>query len=223
MNLPPGPLLQLALDTHDIAVARRLVQDVYPHFDILEVGTPLVLAEGLRAIETLREDCSDKLILADLKIMDAGEPEAEIAFRHGADITTVLALADDQTIRGVLAAAKRYSRQIMADLINTPDLIDRAVYLESLGVHIFCIHTALDLLGQGVDPLKQLASLRKAVRGCIAVAGGLQLENLEQAIEQGADILIVGGGITASLSPGETGARYAQQIHEATTCNRSLA
>ena len=55
MNLPPGPLLQLAIDSADIAVARRLVQDVYPHFDILEVGTPLVLAEGLRAIETLRK------------------------------------------------------------------------------------------------------------------------------------------------------------------------
>ncbi len=223
MDLPPGPLLQLAIDSHDIAVARQLVQDVYPHFDILEVGTPLIFAEGLRAIETLREGCPDKLFLADLKIMDAGELEAEIAFRHGADIATVLALADDQTIRGALAAAKRYSRQIMVDFINTPDMIDRAVYLESLGVHIFCIHTAFDRQGQGVDPLERLVALRKAVRGRIAVAGGLQLENLNQAIEQGADILIVGGGITTSPSPRETGAHYAHQIHEVTACNRFMA
>lgn len=222
MRVRSGPLLQLAIDSPDITVARRLVEAVYPHFDILEVGTPLILAEGVRAIEALRAGHPDKQFLADLKIMDVGEGEAENAFRHGADIVTVLALADDQTIRGALEAAKRCSGQIMADLINTPDPINRAIDLERLGVQIVCIHTAYDLEGQGVDPLRGLVAMRKAVRARIAVAGGLGIESLKPATERGADILIVGGGITRSPSPGETGARYVREIQEAAACNRSL-
>jgi 3-hexulose-6-phosphate synthase / 6-phospho-3-hexuloisomerase len=222
MSLPSAPLLQLAIDSPDIAVARRLVEVVYPQFDILEVGTPLIIGEGVRAIETLRAGHSGKQFLADLKIMDVGEGEAENAFRHGADIVTVLALADDRTICGALKAAKKYSGLIMADLINTPDTIERAVDLERLGVQILCIHTAYDLDGQGVDSLQGLMAMQKAVCGRIAVAGGLGIENLKPAIERGADILIVGGGITRSPSPGETGARYVREIQEATACSRSL-
>jgi 3-hexulose-6-phosphate synthase / 6-phospho-3-hexuloisomerase len=222
MHAPSCPLLQLAVDLPDIAAARRLVEAVYPHFDILEVGTPLILAEGVRAIETLRTGHPGKQFLADLKIMDVGEGEAEHAFRHGSDIVTVLALADDQTIRGALKAATKYSGQIMADLINTPDPIGRAVDLERLGVQILCMHTAYDLEGQGVDPLQGLMAMRKAVRGRIAVAGGLAIEDLKPAIQRGADILIVGGAITRSPSPREIGARYVREIQEAAACSRSL-
>ena len=102
-----------------------------------------------------------------------------------------------------------------------PDPIDRAVHLERLGVQILCIHTAYDLEGQGFDPLQGLMAMRKAVHGRIAVAGGLGIENLKPAIERGADILIVGGGITRSSTPGETGVRYVREIKEATACSRS--
>ena len=44
---------------------------------------------------------------ADLKIMDAGEHEANLAFNAGADIVTVLGVAHDETIRGVVRAARR--------------------------------------------------------------------------------------------------------------------
>jgi 3-hexulose-6-phosphate synthase len=221
MTLPPGPLLQLAIDSPDVAASRRLVEAVYPHFDILEVGTPLILAEGVRVIGTLREGHPGKQFLADLKIMDAGALEAQIAFQYGADIVTVLALADDRTICGALETAAKHSGQIMADLINTSNQIDRAVELERLGIQILCVHTAYDKQGHGVDPLQGLSAIRNAVRCRIAVAGGLGIENLKPAIERGADILIIGGSIAKSPSPGETGARCAREIQEATTCKRS--
>ena len=50
------------------------------HFDILEVGTPLILAEGVRAIETLRTGHPGKQFLADLKIMDVGEWRRRLPF-----------------------------------------------------------------------------------------------------------------------------------------------
>ena len=39
--------------------------------------------------------------------MDAGEHEANLAFNAGADIVTVLGVAHDETIRGVVRAARR--------------------------------------------------------------------------------------------------------------------
>ncbi len=45
------------------------------------------------------------MVFADLKTMDAGEPEAEIAFEAGADLVSVLGSADDSTIAGAVKAA----------------------------------------------------------------------------------------------------------------------
>jgi 3-hexulose-6-phosphate synthase len=42
----------------------------------------------------------DKLVFADMKTMDAGELEADLAFNAGADIMTVLGSAGDSTIAG---------------------------------------------------------------------------------------------------------------------------
>ncbi|ECH9276582.1 3-hexulose-6-phosphate synthase, partial [Salmonella enterica subsp. enterica] len=42
--------LQLALDLVDIPGAKQLVAEVQEHIDIVEIGTPVVINEGLRAV-----------------------------------------------------------------------------------------------------------------------------------------------------------------------------
>ncbi|WIM73331.1 orotidine 5'-phosphate decarboxylase [Corynebacterium suedekumii] len=49
--------------------------------DILELGTPLIKSEGLAAITAVKAAHPDKTVFADLKTMDAGELEADIALR----------------------------------------------------------------------------------------------------------------------------------------------
>jgi len=46
------------------------------------------------------------VLLADTKIVDGGEIEAADAFAAGANIVTVLGVAEDETIRGVVRAAE---------------------------------------------------------------------------------------------------------------------
>ena len=210
------PLLQLAVDATDLPTALNLVEAVYPHYDIAEIGTPLIVEEGLRALEALKSKWPDRQYLADVKIMDAGQLEAQSAFQRGADIVTVLALADDKTIQGALEMAEKYGGLIMADLINTPDPASRARELQTVGVHIVCVHTAYDVQGSHIDPMTHVHSVRKASTCRVAVAGGLKLENVDQAVAGGADILVFGGSIATHPTPGRMAEEIMTRIEQVT-------
>jgi len=209
------PMLQLAVDVLTLEDAIAIIERVYPHFDIIEVGTPLVIEEGLRTVEAIKTRWPDKQVLADLKIMDAGHIEATSGFSRGSDIVTVLGVADDATIRGVVTAGKKHGGQVMADLINTTDPAKRAAELAALGVDILCVHTAYDVQGAGGDPLAELHGVRAATTRVIAIAGGLKLENSVAAIREGADIVVVGGTILKAADPAQTAADIMAAIAEA--------
>jgi 3-hexulose-6-phosphate synthase len=207
--------LQLAFDVTSTAKALETAEAVYPHFDIAEIGTPLVIEEGLRALSTLKRRFPDRQFLADLKIMDAGFLEASSGFSRGADIVTVLAAADDRTVSQALEAAARYGGKIMADLINAAEPVARARRLQDLGVDMICTHTAYDRQGAGIDPLRELRELRAAVRCTLAVAGGLKLEHVPQAVDAGADILVVGGAVVAQGDPAAAARDMMRSLREA--------
>jgi 3-hexulose-6-phosphate synthase len=196
-------LLQLAIDATSTKAALALADAAYPHFDIAETGTPLIIEEGLSALEALKARFPGKLHLADLKIMDAGRLEASSALRRGADLVTVLALADDRTMAGALESAAEYGGMVMADLVNCADPVPRAVQLEAMGVQCVCLHLAYDVQGGGDDPLRHLRELRAAVACGVAVAGGIGLTTIGPAIESGADVIVVGGAVRDAVSPGE--------------------
>ena len=110
--------------TTDDALA--LAGKVAAHVDIIELGTPLIKAAGLSAITAIKAAHPDKIVFADLKTMDAGELEADIAFSAGADLVTVLGVAGDSTIAGAVKAAQKHGKGIVVDLIGVADKSARA-------------------------------------------------------------------------------------------------
>jgi 3-hexulose-6-phosphate synthase len=100
-------LLQLALDFPSLGESLALLDRVADLVDIVEVGTPLILKEGVRAVAEVKRRHPGLQVLADLKVMDAGELEAAIGFEAGADIVTVLGAAETVTIERVCVAARR--------------------------------------------------------------------------------------------------------------------
>ena len=93
-------VLQVALDFVDMDRALKLAREaVAGGAEILEAGTPLIKSEGLDAVRKLRAEFPNHTIVADLKTMDAGRDEMEIAAKAGANVATVLGAADDGTIR----------------------------------------------------------------------------------------------------------------------------
>src|SRR3954453_23729127 len=100
-------LLQVALDAISVDDSVSLLPLLLDYVDVVEAGTPMIKREGIQAVFRLRAASPGKLIVADMKTMDAGEYEADLAFDAGADIMTVLACASDATISAVVACAER--------------------------------------------------------------------------------------------------------------------
>ncbi|MBI4553162.1 MAG: orotidine 5'-phosphate decarboxylase [Candidatus Latescibacteria bacterium] len=194
--------LQLALDTVDLDGAKVLLDDLHGLVDLAEIGTPFVYREGLRAVTTIARAYPELDIVADLKIIDAGEYEAGLAFEAGADIVTVLGVAHDSTIRGVIDQARAWGKQVMADLIAAKDVLQRADELDAMGVDYLCVHTATDLQAHGQDPLDALRRVQPVLRRArIAVAGGVTPALMKDIVPQHPDIVIVGSFITRHDAP----------------------
>lgn len=197
----PGPALQLALDG-SLDAATRLLDEVAGRIDRIEIGTPLIVREGVHAVRAVRERVPGLPIVADLKIMDAGAEEAEIAFAAGADEVTVLAVADDDTVRGAVAAARAHGRRVVADLIQAPDPSVRGARLLALGVDLLAVHAGTDAQRREQRPFDALRSLREALpEAPLAVAGGIDAISAARVVPWAPEVVIVGSAIANADDP----------------------
>ncbi|MGG2089907.1 3-hexulose-6-phosphate synthase [Priestia aryabhattai] len=190
--------LQLALDLVNISQAKEVVKEVEEHIDIVEIGTPVVINEGLRAVKEIKEAFPNLKVLADLKIMDAAGYEVQQASQAGADIITILGVAEDMSIKGAVDEAKKQGKKILVDMIGVKDIKGRAKELDELGVDYICVHTGYDLQAVGQNSFEDLVTIKSVVKNAkTAVAGGIKLESLPEVVKAQPDLVIVGGGITS--------------------------
>ncbi|MDD9267113.1 3-hexulose-6-phosphate synthase [Paenibacillus sp. GCM10023248] len=193
--------LQLALDLVDIPGAKEIVSEVAEYVDVVEIGTPVIINEGLRAVKELKTAFPHLRVLADLKIMDAGGYEVMKASEAGASIITVLGVSDDTTISGAVTEARKQGTKIMVDMINVPDMEKRAREIDELGVDYICVHSGYDHQAAGKNSLEDLATIKRVVKKAkTAIAGGIKLVTLPEVLQAKPDLVIVGGGITGQAN-----------------------
>ena len=215
-----GPVLQVALDFVNLAQALRAADEaVAGGATWVEAGTPLIKSEGMGAVRALKQRFPDLTIVADLKIMDAGRTEVEVATKAGADVVTVLGVASDETIAECVEAGQNYDALVQVDLIGCEDQPARARRAQELGAAIVGIHTAIDEQMVGASPMEVIGAVREAVEIRVAVAGGINSETAPEAVKAGADIVIVGGAIIKA--PDATSA--ARTIVEAIRSGEAIA
>lgn len=196
--------LQLALDEMELQEALDFAKEVEEYVDIFEIGTPFCLRSGVEAIEAFRKAFPNKEILADYKIMDAGDYEAEMAYNAGADYCVVLGVTDLLTIKGCDDAAKRMGKLSAVDLICVDDLEKRVPQLEEIGVDVLAVHTGADLQHAGRTPLGDLKEVKRLAKTSkISVAGGINSKTIADYVEVGPDIVIVGSAICNNENPKE--------------------
>jgi len=197
-----GMKLQLALDDISLDDALRLGDRVHSFVDIFEIGTPFILAEGMAPVRAFKARFPTVQILADTKIMDAGEYEAKLAFDAGADFVAVLGVTDLATIEACLKAARSCDKSVVVDMICVSDMAKRIAELERIGVRALAVHTGVDQQAAGRTPLDDLQLMKAHSRSStIFVAGGIKADSLPRYFECGADVAIVGGGIRHAADP----------------------
>lgn len=204
---------QLAFDDIALEDAIELLHSVHTCIDIAEVGTPFLMEYGTAAIRRIRREFPQLVILCDGKIMDAGAYEAELGLRAGADYITVLAAAEDTTVRDVIQTAERCGKTAVADMIGVGNLSEQVLRLQKLGIHMIAVHTGVDQQKAGRTPLQDL----KKIKACcgdipVSVAGGISSETLSDYLALDPAVIICGGAVLHAAHPAGEAKTIAAQI-----------
>ena len=204
--------LQVAMDVLTTDAALALAGQVAPYVDIIELGTPLIKAEGLRAVTAVKQAHPDKIVFADLKTMDAGELEADIAFTAGADLVTVLGTAGDSTIAGAVKAAAAHNKGIVVDLIGVADKVARAREVIALGAVFVEMHAGLDEQAEAGFSLETLLAAGETAQVPFSLAGGVSAATIAAVQKAGASVAVAGGAIYGADDPAAAAAELRAAI-----------
>lgn len=195
-------MIQLALDFVDLHRALDVATlAVKGGVDWLEVGTPLIKSEGLNAVRELKRRFRNYTIVADMKTLDTGALEVEMASKAGANIVAISALANDSVIKEAIRAGRKYGTKIMVDLLGVKNRTERAKEIEEMGADYICVHVAIDEQMLGKSPLDILEEIAKNISIPVAAAGGINSESVAEVVKKGASIVIIGGAIIKAHDP----------------------
>jgi 3-hexulose-6-phosphate synthase len=126
------PIIQAAIDTTDIERALFLADcAVEAGVDWLEVGHPLVVHEGVKAIQTLTRAFPETYVLVDFMIMAGGKNYFSTVRDMGARNATILGLIPYYSIRESVQAARIFGVESTVDLFNSADVTQGALDAES--------------------------------------------------------------------------------------------
>ncbi|MDP4332776.1 3-hexulose-6-phosphate synthase [Curtobacterium sp. A7_M15] len=207
--------IQFAIDTLTTEAALDLAAKAAPSVDVLELGTPLIKSAGLSVITAMKEAHPDKTVFADLKTMDAGQLEADIAFAAGADLVTVLGVAGDSTIRGAVAAAEQHGKGVVVDLIGVDDKAARAREVVALGAQFVEVHAGLDEQAEEGFTFATLLEAGEASGVPFSIAGGVNASSIAAVQASGAIIAVAGSAIYSADDVAAAAAELRAAVSEA--------
>jgi len=132
-------------------------------------------------------------IVADLKTMDRGETEVELAARAGASAVVALGEAPTETLNRFIASCKTYDLDAMVDMMNVeyPLSVLRALK-EPPSVVI--LHRGVDEERDNREkqiPLHEIRRIKGNYNIMISIAGGDTLREVQRSIFNDADIVVV--------------------------------
>ncbi len=211
-----SPRLQVALDLLSSSKALKIARQVKESVDIVEAGTPLIKAEGIKVVSRLKRALPGKLILADMKTLDVGWIEVCMAADAGADIVSISGLAPNEVIEESVKAARQKNVIIEADLLGVKEQATRAAELKKLGLGIVCAHTAIDQEKSKISfesRVNMVKKIAEEIGVIVSAAGGLNLDNVGDIIEAGAKVIVVGRAITSSEDPSKAASSFKNEIN----------
>jgi bifunctional enzyme Fae/Hps len=170
------PYLQISLDNPSLENAKKIIAQL-PGSDriIVEVGTPLIKRYGTRVISDLRQVARDFFMVADLKTLDVGKVEADIAYEDTADAVVAAGLAPPETLDAFVHEAKRVGIYAVIDMLNVEDVLAKLKSLKEFPDMVI-LHRGIDQESGRTCGLERIKMIRQAFTGkkfLIAVAGGI--------------------------------------------------
>lgn len=173
---------------------------------IIEAGTPLIKAYGIDGIKRLKEawemrmgdisllnKLANTYVVADTKCMDRGRTEVEIAKRGGGNAATVLGAAPLATINYFIAACEDLGLDSMVDTIGVEQPFKVLRRLKKMPT-VVVLHRGVDeeIFDKNAPiPYLQINKIRSSFDTMIAIAGGDTIREVQRAIFNDANIVVV--------------------------------
>lgn len=194
--------LQIALNS-TLSDARQVILAL-PASDriLIEAGTPLIKEYGSDAISKLRSAWESKFflkkekiepyIVADLKCMDRGAREVEIAIKGGASAAVALGMAPVETLNAFIEACSAANIDSMIDMMNVDKPYQVLRKLKKLP-HVVILHRGVDeeKYSDKMLPIHMINKIKGTFNVLVSIAGGDKIREVQSATFNGADIVVV--------------------------------
>lgn len=212
------PYLQVALDIPNWEHMGRVVKDL-PSNDhlIIEAGTPLIKRYGVDIVAKIKEIKPDTFVIADLKTLDTGNLEVRMVSDAGADAVVISGLAPLRTMEKAIEEARKTGIYSSLDMLNVekPLAVLKELSVGGMMPDVVELHRAIDVEQEERHAWGDIAEIKRiGGKMLVAVAGGIKEDTAPEAINGGADIIIVGRGITNSKDVEGVSRRFLRLLKE---------
>lgn len=168
---------------------------------LIEAGTPLIKQFSISVVANIYRwwmgHSNDKnnwcYIVADLKTMDRGEREVIMAKNAGASAAVTLGYSPIETTNSFITACQKWGVDSMVDMMNVENPIKILRKLKKLP-DVVILHRGVDEEMFNKDkpiPYLQINKIRSAYNTMISIAGGDTIREVQRAIFNDANIVVV--------------------------------
>lgn len=182
---------------------------------LIEAGTPLIKRYGIEIIKKIKEwyelrlklktsfrnitqnsSLTSKInpyIVADLKMMDRGETEVELAASAGADAAVALGCAPIESLNVFIQKCEDLGLDAMVDMMNVKDPLSILRQLKKLP-RVVILHRGVDeerFNKEKQIPFHEIRRIKGNYDILVSIAGGDTLKEVQRAIFNDADIVVI--------------------------------
>jgi bifunctional enzyme Fae/Hps len=168
---------------------------------LIEAGTPFIKSYGTAGIANIVSWWTRKMIpaglkpyvIADLKTMDRGSTEVLLAKQAGASAAVALGQAPIETVNAFINTCAEYGMDSMVDMMNVDQPIKVLRKFRRMPT-VVILHRGVDETEFNRDkpiPYIQINKVRAGSDVMIAIAGGDTIREVQRAVFNGGDIVVV--------------------------------
>ena len=183
--------VQIAFNGTARQVRRILPQIPQDSRIIIEAGTPYIKRTGMAGVHLIRRYWRG-LVVADIKVTDGAAPEVIFSAAAGANAATVLGSAPVETLDFFIQFCAKHGMYSMIDMLGVDNPLRKMLPMKHKP-NVIVIHKGRDeeTNKSNIIRYKDIAKIRSKYDALMAVAGGLQPDDVRRAYFNGADIAIL--------------------------------
>ena len=203
--------LQISYDFTNLSQAIEIAKKTTEFADIIEIGTPLLISEGVNAIVEFKKNFPSKPILADVKLVDRVNEIIPLLAKSGTTYITMLYGTSNKVIQKASSAAHVNDLKIVLDLIDPETMGQAAHDAKILKIDYVLFHYPHDF-EQVFSHLDQWEVVRGNTDLPVFVSGKIKKEHLIEIMKLKPQGIVIGEEITRADDPAKEAEFFKTEI-----------